>query len=135
MERTLMLIKPDAVSRHLIGNILSIVEREGFRIVDLRMEKFSKNKAKLFYSVHKDKDFFMHLVNYMTSGKSVGVILERENAVYYLREVVGETDPAKAKEKTIRHLYGETYRRNSVHASDSRESYMYESRIFFKETK
>jgi nucleoside-diphosphate kinase len=130
-----MLIKPDAVKRHLIGSILSIVEREGFRIVNLKMEKMSKKKAKLFYAVHKEKDFFSLLVEYMTSGITVGVILERENGVHHLREIVGDTDPVKAKKNTIRRKYGETYRRNSVHASDSKKSYIYESKVFFKEHK
>lgn len=130
-----MLIKPDAVSRHLIGAILSAVEREGFRIIDLKMEKMSREKATEFYSVHREKDFFRHLVNYMISGTTVGVILEREDAVRRLREVVGATDPEKAEDGTIRHMYGETYRRNSVHASDSKKSYLYESKVFFKEKK
>jgi len=128
-----MLIKPDAVNRHLIGTSLSIVEREGFRIVNLKTDKMTKSKVILFYSIHKDKDFFKHLIEYMTSGVTVGVLLERINAIMYLRKIVGETDPLMAEKGTIRHLYGETNRRNSVHASDSKKSFLHESKVFFKE--
>uniref|UniRef100_A0A7C3J6G8 Nucleoside diphosphate kinase n=1 Tax=candidate division WOR-3 bacterium TaxID=2052148 RepID=A0A7C3J6G8_UNCW3 len=133
MERTLMLIKPDATKRNLVGKILSIVEDEGFKIVKIKSQKMSKSLAKEFYAVHRKKDFFKDLVDYMCSGLTVGVILERKNAINHLREIVGATDPKEAKEGTIRHLFGETFRRNSVHASDSKKSFLYEKKVFFKE--
>lgn len=128
-----MLIKPDATGRNLVGKILAIVEEKGFKIVQIKSLKMTKRLAKEFYSAHKKKEFFKDLVEYMCSGLTVGVILERENAIYYLREVVGATDPKEAKPNTIRHLFGETFRRNSVHASDSKKSFVYEKRVFFKE--
>ncbi|MEO0237160.1 MAG: nucleoside-diphosphate kinase [candidate division WOR-3 bacterium] len=133
MERTLMLIKPDATRRNLVGKILSIVEEKGFKIVQIKSLKMTKKLAREFYKVHKKKEFFNDLVEYMCSGLTVGVILERENAVDHLREIVGSTDPKEAKKGTIRHTFGETFRRNSVHASDSKKSYIYEKKVFFKE--
>lgn len=133
MERTLLLIKPDAVERNLIGEILSLIEGKGFVVENMRMEKMSIQKARSFYSVHKDKPFFDGLVEYMTSGSTVGVILRRDNAVAFLRETVGRTNPAKARPGTVRHKYGQTLRRNSVHASDCKESAEREIKVFFKE--
>lgn len=133
MNRTLMLIKPDACERNLIGRITSIVEKEGFKVINIKMERLSKRRARRFYAVHSKKDFFDHLIEYMTSGMTVGLLLERDNAIKHLREIVGNTDPKHAKRGTIRHKYGETFRRNSVHASDCPVSFKYEMNVFFKE--
>lgn len=128
-----MLIKPDAVRRELIGEIITIVEREGFRIKAITMRRMSLKTAKEFYAVHKKKEFFSPLVEYMTSGPTVGIVLERDDAVKHLREIVGATDPQEAADGTIRKLFAINYRQNSVHASDSKKSFMYEKKVFFKE--
>ncbi len=133
MEKTLLLIKPDAVERNLIGKILSIIENEGFEIIDIEMENISREKAETFYSVHKDRHFFSGLVDYIVSGKTVIVLLQRDDAILYLRKIVGRTNPINAVGGTIRNMFGQTLRRNSVHASDSKKSADYEIQIFFKE--
>ncbi len=133
MEKTLLLIKPDAVERNLIGKILSIIENEGFEIIDMEMENITREKAEAFYSVHKDRHFFSGLVDYIVSGKTVIVLLQRDDAILYLRKIVGRTNPINAVSGTIRNMFGQTLRRNSVHASDSKKSADYESQIFFKE--
>ncbi len=130
-----MLIKPDATERNLTGKILSIVEENGFKIVKIKSMKMTKKIAKEFYAIHRRKEFFKHLVDYMCSGLTVGVILERKNGIERLRELVGATDPKEASKNTIRHIFGQTFRRNSVHASDSKKSFLYEKRVFFKEIK
>lgn len=135
MEQTLMLIKPDAVRRELIGEIITIVEKEGFRIKAVTMKRMSLKMAKEFYAVHRKKEFFKPLVEYMTSGPTVGIVLERENAVGRLREIVGATDPKEAAEGTIRRKFAINYRQNSVHASDSKKSFICEKKVFFKEIK
>lgn len=131
--RTLMLIKPDAIERRLAGKIISRIEEEGFSILAMRMEHFTEKRAKEFYIAHKDKDFYQGLTDYMISGPTIGLVLAKENAVEELRAVVGKTDPAKAAEGTIRHQYGVTLRKNSVHASDCVKSAEYEIGVFFKE--
>jgi nucleoside-diphosphate kinase len=132
-EKTLLLIKPDAVKRNIIGKILHMVEENGFVIKGIKMEKMSIKKAESFYAVHKGKEFFEKLVKYITEDKVVAVLLEREKAVELLRELIGNTDPAKARPGTIRFLFGIDITRNTVHASDSRESFEYEVRHFFDE--
>jgi nucleoside-diphosphate kinase len=131
VEKTLLLIKPDAVKRNLIGEILKRTEDAGFKIVDLKMAKLSLPQAKRFYQVHKGKPFFEKLVKYMSSGQVVAVRLERENAVKRLRELVGATDPKDAKRGTIRHDLALDGRRNAVHASDSAGNVEFESKFFF----
>lgn len=125
------MIKPDATSRNLIGRILAMVEENGFKIVAIRNKHFSREEAERFYEVHRDKPFFNDLVDYITSGMVVGVMLERENAVEKLRELVGATDPKKARLGTIRAVYGESIERNAVHASDSYENAQRELSFFF----
>jgi nucleoside-diphosphate kinase len=125
------MIKPDAVKRDLIGEILKRVEKAGFKIVDLKMAKFSLHQAKKFYKVHKGKSFYEKLVKYVSSGKVVAVMLERKNAVKALRELVGATDPKMAKRGTIRHDFAVDVTGNSVHASDSVRSFRYEYKFFF----
>ena len=131
LERTLFIVKPDAVERRLIGKILAHVEARGFRIVEARLTKISRDEAETFYAEHASKPFFKDLVGYMTSGPVMLTCLERENAVTTLREVVGATDPAQAAPETIRKLYGESKQMNSVHASDSLVSADRELRLFF----
>lgn len=131
MEKTFFLIKPDAVERNLIGEILKRTEDAGFRIMDLKMGDLPQAKAEIFYQVHRGKHFFEKLIEYMSSGKVVAVLLERDDAVKKLRELIGATDPKDAKPGTIRHDLALDGRRNSVHASDSPQNVEFESRFFF----
>jgi len=131
MEKTLLIIKPDAVERNLIGKIISMCEDNGFKILNIKMEKMTREKAESFYAVHKGKEFFDKLVNYITSGYVVALLLERENAIEMLRELIGSTDPKEARPGTVRFLYGIDITKNSVHASDSKESFEYEVKHFF----
>jgi len=130
-ERTLFIVKPDAVRRNLIGRILAHVEADGFRIAEARLGSITRSEAEEFYAEHKGKGFFGDLLDYMTSGPVMLTCLERVNAVVRLREVVGATDPAQAAEGTVRKLFGESKQMNSVHASDSPASADREIKIFF----
>jgi len=130
-EKTFLMIKPDAVKKNLIGEILRRVEDAGFRIVDLKMTQLPPAKAKKFYKVHKGKQFFDKLVKFISSGLVVGVLLTRTDAVKKLREIVGATDPKVAKKGTIRHDLATEVTQNAVHASDSVKSFGYESKFFF----
>jgi len=131
LERTLFIIKPDAVRRNLIGRILAHVEAQEFRVVEARLARLTREEAQTFYAEHAGKPFFVDLVEYMTSGPVMLVCLEREGAVAELREVVGATDPAEAAAGTVRKLYGESKQLNSVHASDSPASSEREVKFFF----
>ncbi len=130
-QRTLLVIKPDATARHLIGEILRRIESAGFHISALKMLRLSRDEAREFYKMHREKSFFDPLVEYIISGTCVAVVLEDDNAIKKLRNFVGPTDPAEAKTGTIRHDFGETTRRNSVHASDCPESAEREIKFFF----
>jgi nucleoside-diphosphate kinase len=131
LQRTLFIVKPDAVRRNLIGRILAHVEGQDFRIVEARLARLTREEAQTFYAEHKGKPFFDSLVEYMTSGPVVLVCLEREDAVAELRRVVGATDPAQAAPGTVRQIFGETKQHNSVHASDSPASSEREVKFFF----
>ncbi len=131
VERTLMIIKPDATARKVIGDIISMVE-DKFEIRGIIMKTLTVEEAREFYAVHKGKPFYEALVEFMTSGPVVGILLEGENAIKRLREVVGATDPKKAAPGTIRAKFGTDVQRNAVHASDSPESAGYEIPFFFK---
>jgi nucleoside-diphosphate kinase len=131
LERTLFIIKPDAVERNLIGKILAQVEEEGFRLVEARLARLKREEAQNFYAEHKAKPFFGELVEYMTSGPVFLSCLAREDAVKKLREVVGATDPAQASPGTIRARFGKSKQMNSVHASDSSASAAREVKLFF----
>ena len=126
-----MMIKPDAVKRNLIGEVLKRAEDAGFKIVDLKMAKFSTLQARGFYQVHKGKPFFEKLVKFVSSGEVVAVLLTRRNAVKKLRELVGATDPKEAKRGTIRHDLASNVTKNAVHASDSAPNFRFESKFFF----
>ena len=130
-ERTLFIVKPDATSRRLVGRILAHVEDRGFRIVEARYTRLTREQCQEFYNEHVGKPFFPGLVDYMTSGPVMLCCLERETAVATLREVIGATDPEQAAEGTIRKLYAESKGRNSVHASDSLPSAEREVKLFF----
>ncbi|MDI6807670.1 MAG: nucleoside-diphosphate kinase [Candidatus Eisenbacteria bacterium] len=119
VERTLLIIKPDAVERNLIGQILSSVESGGFSILSMSMLRLSEPDARRFYKVHEGKPFIDSLVKYMSSGPCVVCVLEGNGAVEKLRKLVGSTDPSQASPGTIRERFGVDKQRNSVHASDS----------------
>lgn len=131
LERTLFIVKPDAVARNLVGRILAHVEDRSFRIAEARFGRITREEADNFYGEHRTKPFFPNLVDYMTSGPVMLTCLEKEGAVAALRDVVGATDPAQAEPDTIRKLYGQSKQMNSVHASDSLPSAEREVKLFF----
>ena len=131
IERTLFIVKPDAVARNLTGRILAHVEAQGFRLAEARMTQLTREQCQEFYSEHVGKGFFHELVDFMTSGPVLLTCLEREDAVATLRQAIGATDPVQAAEGTIRKLYAESKGRNSVHASDSPASADREVKLFF----
>lgn len=133
---TLIVIKPDAVRKNVIGSILKRFEDEGFRIKELLMLRLSREEAEEFYSVHRDKPFFSELVQFITSGSVVAAILEDTSsdgidAITRVRRIIGATDPSKAEKGTIRSLYGSSITENAIHASDSVDSFERESRVIF----
>ncbi len=131
MEKTLAIIKPDAVKKKLTGTIIKRIEEEGFDILELKMTLLNKEEAKGFYAVHKDKPFFNSLTDFMSSGKIVLMVLERENAIEKWRQVMGVTDPALAEPGTLRHKYGFSIERNATHGSDAPETAEWEIKYFF----
>lgn len=131
MSLTLALIKPDAVQRNLIGNIITLIEKNDFVIKDIKLMKMSKKIAQEFYSCHKEKSFYGNLITYMTSGEIVALILEKHNAVTSYRNLIGSTDPKNAEDGTIRQLYALDKSHNSVHGSDSDENASREITIIF----
>jgi len=131
LERTLFIVKPDATARNLTGKILAHVESKGFKIVEARFTRLTREQCQEFYAEHAGKGFYNELVDFMTSGPVLLCCLERENAVATLRETIGATDPAQAAEGTIRKLFAESKGRNSVHASDSPASADREVKLFF----
>ena len=131
MERTLMMVKPDAVGKNAIGAILQRVESEGFLVRELRMTQLSNEQGQDFYEVHKERPFYAELVSFMTSGPAVPMVLERDNAVAHLRQFIGETDSTKAAAGTIRSDFGTDVQCNAVHASDSLENAVREIDFFF----
>lgn len=134
LERTLSIIKPDAVERNLIGRILSRFEENGFQIVAMKMLRLNQAQAEGFYAEHQGKEFFTPLVEYMMSAPIVVLVLEKENAVKDYRTLIGTTNPETAAEGTIRKEFAESQRRNSVHGSDSVESAAREIAYFFVES-
>ncbi|MCB5250891.1 MAG: nucleoside-diphosphate kinase [Candidatus Cloacimonadales bacterium] len=135
MQHTLLLIKPNACKLNLIGRIIDMVERNSFVVKDIKMFWMSDTTAYKFYEIHKEKPFFHNLLDFMTSGNTVAVILEKENAVDDLRLLVGNTDPSQANPGTIRYLYGESTTINAVHASDSADNALREIEIIFNTNK
>jgi nucleoside-diphosphate kinase len=131
MERTLFIVKPDAVRRNHIGSILSMVEGAGVKIRAMRMTKLSQAEAGDFYHVHRDKPFYDSLVAYISSGECVVAVVEGDNVIERLRQICGVTDPSSAADGTIRSTYGINVTMNSVHASDSPASADEEVRFFF----
>lgn len=130
-QRTLCIIKPDAVEKRKQGAILQRLLDEGFSVLGMRQTHLTLKQAEGFYAVHKERPFFRELVTFMTRGPVVIVALERENAVQHYRDVIGATDPAKAADGTIRKLYGSNVGENAVHGSDSEENGRIECGYFF----
>ena len=133
MEKTLSIIKPDAVERNLIGQIVSIFEKNSLTIHSIKKIILSKKMAEDFYFVHKERPFFNDLCTYMSSGPVVVMVLEGDNAVFKNREIMGATNPKDSAKGTIRNLYGISLDKNSVHGSDSKENAKIEIDFFFKE--
>ena len=134
MERTLIIIKPDAVEKKAVGKILDRFLEEGFEIKALKMFRFTEDQAKQFYIVHKDRPFYGELVEFMTSGPVVAAVLEGENAIQRVREIIGPTDSEEARRtspNSIRALFGTDKGKNAIHASDSKESAGYEIPFIF----
>ncbi len=134
IQRTLSIIKPDAVARNLIGSINSRFEQAGLRIIAMKRIQLTKEQAKKFYDVHKERAFFDSLCDYMSSGPVVIQVLAGDNAVVKNREIMGATNPANAEIGTIRRDFGESIEHNAVHGSDSTENAEMEIRFFFSET-
>ena len=132
VEQTLAIIKPDAVKKNIIGRIIQRIEDEGFSIMAMKLVNLTKDEARGFYIVHKDKPFYDSLTSFMSSGPAVVMVLERDDAISRWREVMGATDPAQAKPGSLRHSYGFSVERNGVHGSDARETAEWEIRYFFK---
>lgn len=130
-NKTLAIIKPDAVNDNHIGEIISMINKAGFKVKALKMIKLSVDAAKAFYEIHKDKPFYSELVEYMTSGPCVPIALEKENAVEDYRKLIGATNPANAAEGTVRKLYAKSVQYNAVHGSDSDENAAKEIAFFF----
>jgi nucleoside-diphosphate kinase len=130
-ERTLCIIKPDAVAAGAAGAILSRVEEAGFQIVALRMRRLTQAEAEGFYDVHRERPFFPALCVFMSSGPCVTMVLERENAIAHLRDIMGATDPAQAADGTIRKDFATSSQRNCIHGSDAPETARFEIGYFF----
>ena len=130
-ERTLLIVKPDAVARNAVGQILARLEGEGFLLRELRMQRLTQERARAFYEVHRERPFYHELVAFMTSGPVVPVVLEAPDAVAHLRRFIGETDSTRAAPGTIRADFGTDVQCNAVHASDSPENAVREIGFFF----
>ena len=131
MERTLSIIKPDGVSKGLIGEVIRIFETAGFKIAAMKMKNLSRKEAEGFYYVHKERPFFGELVEFMMSGPIVIMVLEGKEVIKRNREIMGATDPAEAAEGTIRARWADSKQNNIVHGSDSEESAKFEIGHFF----
>ena len=134
MKRTLAIVKPDAVRNRHAGEILARIEKEGFKILGMKLMKLDREKAAGFYIVHKERPFYDDLCRFMSSGPVVVAALEREGAVAKWREVIGATDPAQAAEGTIRRMFAESKEANAAHGSDSDENAAFEIGYFFQES-
>jgi nucleoside-diphosphate kinase len=134
MPRTFAMIKPDAVQAGNVGNIVAHIQTAGFRIVGMKLVQISLQQAQRFYEVHAQRPFYGELVEFMSSGPSVVLALDAENAVQKWRDTIGSTDPAEAADGTIRKLYAESKGRNAVHGSDADETAAAEIAFFFAGT-
>jgi nucleoside-diphosphate kinase len=133
MERTLTIIKPDAVQRYLTGKILARLEAEGFHILGMKMLQLSRQDAERFYTVHRQRPFFQSLTSYMASGPVVPIVLQRAQAIQALRDLMGATNPAQAAAGTLRQEFGLDVEKNAIHGSDSPASAAIEIPFFFSQ--
>ncbi len=133
MERSLVLIKPDAMQRGLAGTIITRLEKRGLKLIAVKMLHLDKALARRHYAIHKDKPFFNSLVDYISSAPIVAAVFEGEGAIAVIRKTMGATDPAKAEAGTIRGDFGLDIEHNSVHGSDSTETAEKEIKLFFSE--
>lgn len=133
MDQTLAIIKPDAVAAGNAGKILAHLEEKGFRIIAIAKRTLSREQAAAFYAVHRERPFYDSLVEFMTEGPVMPVVLEREDAVPFLRQTMGATNPAEADSGTLRDLYGTSIERNAIHGSDSPENAAIETAFFFSQ--
>jgi len=133
VERTLAILKPDCVRKNLVGAVIAHLEKAGFRVVAMKKIRLTPATAGGFYAVHKGRPFFDSLVEFMTSGACVPIVLEKDNAVADYRTVIGATDPKEAAEGTVRKLYADNKGENIVHGSDSVENAKIEIAYFFSE--
>lgn len=133
LEKTILIIKPDSVSKKIVGKIIDILERNSFNIINISMMTLSKDDVEIFYFEHKNKPFYEELVRFMISGAVVVLVLEGINVVSKLRDVVGHTDYKLASNGTIRNMFGSNLTENAVHASDSYNSFFREYSILFKD--
>jgi nucleoside-diphosphate kinase len=131
IERTLAIVKPDAVGRGLVGDILSRIDQAGFSIVAIQSMRLTKAEAEGFYAVHRERPFFNDLTSFMSSGKIVVMALEAEGAIARWRELMGATDPAKAEPGTLRRMFGTSIQNNCTHGSDAPETAAFEIGYFF----
>ncbi len=131
MERTLAIIKPDAVRRHLVGRILQRIEETGFTISAMRLQHLTKKEAEGFYAVHRERPFFGSLTDFMSSGPAVLLALDAPDAIRKWRTLMGATDPAKADPGTLRREFGESIEHNVTHGSDAPETAAFEVGYFF----
>lgn len=134
LQRTLCIIKPDAVKKNVQGNIIQKISDAGFGILGLRMLKLTETMGKKFYEVHKERPFYKELVSFMISGPVIVIALEKDNAVQDYRTLIGATDPAEAAAGTIRKLFASSKSENAVHGSDSEENGKIEIAFFFAES-
>lgn len=132
-ERTLVILKPDAVQRGLVGEIISRFEKRGLKIVAMKMVKVSRELAEEHYKIHRGKPFFEPTVNYITSSPVIAMVIEGRNAIEVVRKMMGSTDPQKAEPGTIRGDYALYIGRNIIHGSDSKENAEFEINLWFKE--
>jgi len=130
-QRTLGIIKPDAVSKNFIGKIIAMIEENDIKIKAMKMVTLTRNQAAGFYYVHKEKPFFNELLDFMTSGPVVLMLLEGEDVIVRWRKLMGATNPEEAEEGTIRKLYGTNIEKNAVHGSDAPETAEFETKYFF----
>jgi len=128
---TFTMIKPSALASGYAGNILSVIERAGFKIIAMKLVHLSKHQAGLFYAEHKEKGFFEDLITFMSSGPIITAILEKDNAVADFRKLIGATDPSRSEAGTVRNLYGRSVTENAVHGSDADATAEREGSFFF----
>jgi nucleoside-diphosphate kinase len=132
-QRTLSIIKPDAMNSKLSGSIIKFIEEKGFKILAQKKITLTRKQAEAFYAVHKERPFFGELVDFMISGPVLVQVLEADNAVTFYREIMGSTNPKEADSDTIRKLFGEDIQCNAVHGSDSEENAIIEASFFFSQ--